>query len=72
MLENILELLDINEYILFENRDPEIQLLSLMGCVNGRSFKNISYTKWKQITLIIAFMLYKNRGDSFAIDCRKL
>lgn len=71
MLENILEFLDVNEYILFENQDPELQFLSLMGCVNGTSLDNISYTKWKQIMLIVAFMLYKNRGF-FAIDCRNL
>lgn len=71
MLENILEFLDVNEYILFENQDLELQFLSLMGCVNGTSFENISYTKWKQIMLIVAFMLYKNRGF-FAIDCRNL
>lgn len=71
MLETILEFLDVNEYILFENQDPELQFLSLMGCVNGTSFENISYTKWKQIMLIVAFTLYKNRGF-FAIDCRNL
>ena len=42
MLENILEFLDVNEYILFENQDPELQFLSLMGCVNGTSFENIN------------------------------
>lgn len=66
MLENILELLDVNEYILFKNQDPEI--LSFMGYVNGTG---LSYKKWKQIKLIVAIMLYKTRGF-FAVDCRNL
>ncbi len=69
MLEHILESLDVNDYLLFENQDPELQFL--FQCVNGTSFENISYTIWKQIILIVLFMLYIKRG-CFAIHCRNL
>lgn len=52
LLEDILDLLDVNEYILFENHDPELQFLSLLGCDNGTSL----YRR-KQIMFIVAFML---------------
>lgn len=45
MLENILEILDVYEYVLFDNQDPEEQFLSLIWCINGTSFEKISFTK---------------------------
>lgn len=38
-IENILEILDINEYDMFENKDSELQCLSLIGCVHGTNFE---------------------------------
>lgn len=47
--------------ILFENKDKELQFLFFTGCGNGTNFVQISYTKKKQIhMLIVAFMLFKN------------
>ena len=71
MLEDILDILDVNEYVLFEDQDPELQFLSLMGCVQGTSFENISFAKWKCIMIIVASTVYKNKS-LFAIDCRNL
>ena len=69
MLENILEILSVEEYVLFDYQDHETRFLSLLGCVQGTSFENISYTKWKQVMLTVANTLYKNKGY-FVIDCR--
>lgn len=40
MLENILEILDAYEYVLFHIQDPYLlQFLSLMEYINGESFE---------------------------------
>lgn len=62
MLENVLQTLSVEEYVLFEYQDHQRQFLSLIGCVQGTGFGNKSYTKWKQIMLTVANALYKNRG----------
>lgn len=46
---NILELFNVIEYILFENHDPEFHVISLMGCVYGTSFENISYANGNRL-----------------------
>lgn len=62
MLENILEILDVYEYVLFDNQDPELQFLSLMGCINGTSFeKNIVYKMEKCHVTCCIYTLYKQR-----------
>lgn len=71
MLENILKILDVYGYVLFDNQDPELQFLSLMGCINGTRFeKYIVYkmeTKWKNVMLTVAYTLYKNK-EYFVVD----
>jgi hypothetical protein len=71
MLENILEILNVEEYVLFEDQSHEQKFLSLSGCVEGTSFENISYTKWKYIMINVANTLYKNRVH-YVTDCRFL
>lgn len=44
MLENSLEFLDVSEYIWFEDQNPELKFLAIMGCVNGTNFEYISFT----------------------------
>lgn len=55
----MVEMICINKYVKLENQDPELQLLSCVGCVHDTSFKKISFSKWKQIVLIVAFMLHE-------------
>lgn len=50
-------------------QDPEMQFLSLMGCINGTSFeKKISFRKWKNVMLAAAYTLCKNKGYIFTND----
>lgn len=35
----IWDLLDVYENVLFDNQDPGLQFLSLMGCINEANFK---------------------------------
>lgn len=51
MLENIWDLLDVYENVLFDKKDPGLQFLSLMECINEANFKqyrlqNEKYVKW--------------------------
>jgi ubiquitin-protein ligase len=71
MLDNILDILNVEEYVLFEDQSHEQKFLSLSGCVAGTSFENISYTKWKCIMINVANTLYKNRVY-YVTDCRFL
>lgn len=71
MLENILEILNVFEYVLMDNQDPELQFLSLMGCINVTRFEKILFTKWKNVMLTVAHTLYKNKGYS-VVDCRNI
>ena len=71
MLENILEILTVEEYVLFEDQGHEQQFLSLSGCIEGTTFENISYTKWKCIMICVANTMYKNRVH-YVTDCRFL
>lgn len=38
-IENILEILDFNEYDMFKNKDSELQCLSLIGSVHSTNFE---------------------------------
>ena len=48
-LENLLKILDVNEYVDFENQTMEKQYITLLGCTNNTSFENIIFGKWKPI-----------------------
>ena len=49
LLENILNILDVYEYVDFENHAIEKQYITLLGCTNNTSFENITFGKWKHI-----------------------
>ena len=38
LLENILNILDVNEFVDFENQTIEKQYITLLGCTNNTSF----------------------------------
>lgn len=42
MLENILQILKVEEYVLFEYQDHESNF-SMIGCVQGTRFENIFF-----------------------------
>ena len=48
-LENLLNILDVNEYVDFENQTIEKQYITLLGCTNNTNFENIIFGKWKPI-----------------------
>ena len=48
-LENLLNILDVKEYVDFENQTIEKQYITLFGCTNNTSFENIFFGKWKPI-----------------------
>jgi hypothetical protein len=66
MLENVLEIFSVEEHVLFEDQSHEQNFLSLLGCVEGTSFENISYTKWKCMMITVAntlpVLLYKKQN----------
>lgn len=70
LLEMILDIIDVHEYVLFENQDTEKQYLSLLGCIDETSFNDISFCKWKEIMLCVATIIYRIRS-CFIVDCRK-
>ena len=70
LLENILDIVDVYEYVVFENQDTETQYLSLQGCMGETSFNSISFCKWKEIMLCVEAIVYKMKG-CFIVDCRK-
>ena len=69
LLENILNTLDVNEYVDFEIQTIQKQCITLLGCTNYTSFENISFGKWKQILQCISLYVYKI-SNLFTFDCR--
>lgn len=49
MLENIWNLLDVYENVLFDNQDPGLQFLSLMECINEANFKQYRLQNEKNV-----------------------
>ena len=70
LFENILNILDENEYVDFENQTIEKQYITLLGCTNNTSFEKITFGKWKQITSrqCVSLYVYKIR-NLFTFDC---
>lgn len=70
-LKNILEILDVYKYVLFDNQDPELFLFSfLMGFIKGTRFeKKYRLQNGKKVMLTVVFTLYTNKGY-FVVDCR--
>ena len=59
LLENILDLLDLEEYIDFEDQSIEYQYISLLGCTNDTSFRKLSYDKSKKVMQIVSNFVFK-------------
>ena len=71
LLEDLLDILDVFEYVSFDLQDTEIQYLALLGCIANTSFAQITFEKWKKIIICVSkfvFLLW----DHFVIDCRKI
>lgn len=71
LLEDLLYILDVFEYVSFDLQDTEIQYLALLGCIANTSFAQITFEKWKKIIICVSkfvFLLW----DHFVIDCRKI
>ena len=60
----VLNILDVNEYVDFENQTIEKQYITLSGCTNNRSF--IKGNFWKMVT---NSYVYKIR-NLITFDCR--
>ena len=69
LLENILNILDVNEYVDFENQTIEKQDITLLGCTNSTSFEYITFGKCKQIMQCASLYIYTIR-NLFTLDCR--
>ena len=69
LIENILNILDVYEYVDFEKQTIEKQYITLLGCTNNTSFENITFGKWKQIMQCVSLYVYKIRY-LFTFDCR--
>ena len=69
LFENILNILNVNEYVDFENQTIEKQYITLLRCTNNTSFENITFGKWKQIMKCVSLNVYKIR-NLFTFDCR--
>ena len=62
----ILNILDINESVDFENQTIEKQYITLLGCT---SFENVTFRQWKQILQCVSLYIHKIR-NLFIFDCR--
>ena len=58
LLENILNILDVNKYVDFENQSIEKQYITLYGCSNKTTFENITFGKLKQIMQCVSLYIY--------------
>lgn len=77
MLENIWDLLDVYENVLFDNQDPGLQFISLMGCINEANFKQYRLQKEKDvkcffIDLTINCCIYTVQKGYLDFDCRNI
>lgn len=53
MLENIWDLLDVYENVLFDKQDPGLQFLSLMECINEANFKQYRLQNEKNVNFFL-------------------
>lgn len=47
-LEDLLNILDVFEYVSFDLQDTETQYLALLGCIANTSFARITFEKWQK------------------------
>lgn len=77
MLENIWDLLDVYENVLFDNQDPGLQFLSLMECINEANFKQYRLQNEKNVNfffidLTINCCIYTIQKRVPLFDCRNI
>lgn len=69
LLEHILNILDVNKHMDFENKTIEMLHMSLMECTIETSFENTIFGKWKQIMQCASLYVHRIR-NRFTFDCR--
>ena len=67
--EHILNILDVNKHMDFENKTIEMLHMSLLGWDNRYKFEYILFGKWKQIMQYASLYVHRIR-NRFTFDCR--